>query len=200
MVSPRTLLTAGHCLYNHATPARNGNPRRQGDGFAIGAVATPGGHFSLWDPISAVAMDLFPNWVSNNDQNIDFGHDYGVLVLSHAIGNTIGWYGVASAAGNVLHGSEVYVTGFPGASGVPNNRPFGTLWRDNGYLWDIRERQFLHNADTVGGQSGGAITIRQQPRTIVGIHVAGVSAGGVGVHNLGARITNSVVQVILRNR
>jgi V8-like Glu-specific endopeptidase len=169
LIGPRTIVTAGHCLYLPelggwadrivVTPARNGNDR----------------------PFSSVSTTKFHSvrgWTVDGRRE----HDYGVIWLpeDQALPE-IGTFGYS------IFETPKLVGGYVNLAGYPADKDDGTtLW------WSARrslsvDRDVLHyDADTAAGQSGAPVW-RLDPSS--GRRVA------VGIHTNGARTGNSAVRI-----
>jgi V8-like Glu-specific endopeptidase len=172
MVSPRLLLTAGHCVYLHdeggwpnqieVIPGRNGSDRPFGSCTATDFRSVQG-------------------WVRDRDSE----YDYGAILLPEdcRFGDTVGWFGYQTRSDEALEGVRVNIAGYPG------DKPSGTQWWHSNALTDVSERVLEYEIDTFGGQSGAPVWvfIQDRGRFGVGIHVNGALAG-----NSATRITAEV--------
>lgn len=169
LIGPRTIVTAGHCLYMaelggwadriEVTPARNGNDRP-------------------FSSISTTKFHTVRGWTTDGRPE----HDYGVIWLpeDQALPE-VGTFGYA------IFETPALVGGYVNLAGYPADKDDGTtLW------WSARRSlavdcDVLHyEADTAAGQSGAPVW-RLDP--ISGRRVA------VGIHTNGARTGNSAVRI-----
>lgn len=150
-ISPRTLVTAGHCLFVHnpgtamhgmvreilVMPARNGETNAAQSPF--GWVEVPRNH-----------LQVHPNW---KDGNINF--DYGVIILpdgSPPIGAVTGGFGFAHFEDEDLDEST------PTLSGYPDNAPEdGTQWFEMNRIKQLNSRRVFYLIQTADGQSGSPV-------------------------------------------
>jgi V8-like Glu-specific endopeptidase len=166
LASPRTLLTAGHCVYLHG----NGGwakqievyPARNGDDLPYSYVSTDLRSVSRW----------------TEDKNAKF--DYGAILLPED--TPVGYFGYESRSdGELLH-SLVNVYGYPA------DKQEGTLWGHYRQLGQVLPRTLVYNISTFGGQSGCPVFLKNgDDRVVVGIHNYGDVSG-----NSATRITDDV--------
>jgi V8-like Glu-specific endopeptidase len=169
-ISPRTLVTAGHCVFikNSGLPSRDGWVQsirviagRDVNDFPYGVV--PSSHF--WS---------VRGWTENGDENFD----YGAIVIPEPLGQRVGTFGFASFSDAALSGQTINVTGYPG------DKPAGTMWHDSRAIASVSPTKIHYELDTAGGQSGApAYIIRNGKRY------------GVAVHAYGGRTTNSGTRI-----
>jgi V8-like Glu-specific endopeptidase len=165
LAGPRTVITAGHCVYLHneggwaqqiqVYPARNGNQQF--------------GEFTSSNLHSTVG------WTEQKSE----ADDYGAIVL--ADGQT-DWMGYEAADDDTLQGLLVNVTGYPG------DKENGTLWGSTRRLVGATDRQLTYDISTFGGQSGSPVFYKDgENRWVIGIH----NYGGASA-NTATRITSQV--------
>lgn len=174
-VGPRTLATAGHCVYDTDTnqwatsvqvfPGRNGTSKPYGSVYAC----------YLWS---------VKGWVTNENTN----YDYGAIILpsNKPLGNTVGWYGFFwTSNGASLDEDKVRIYGYPG------DKPYGTQWGMQNRIKEVATRKLFHNVDTAGGQSGSAVyETRTDGPYANSIHTNGVYGGSP--YNRSTRIVKDV--------
>lgn len=173
-IGPRTLATAGHCVYDQTLgwatsiqvfPGRSGNTSPYGSAYAC----------YLWS---------VGGWVDNGNSN----YDYGAIILpsNKALGNTVGWYGFFyTTDGASLDEDTVRVYGYPG------DKAYGTQWGMKGKIKTVDTRKLHHNLDTAGGQSGSAVyETRINGPYANSIHTNGVY--GSSPYNRSTRIVKGV--------
>jgi V8-like Glu-specific endopeptidase len=98
-------------------------------------------------------------------QSKDSDHDYGVIILPTALGNTVGWMGLAALAFASLMGLNV------NNSGCPGDKPSGTQWWNSNNILAVTGRRLYDRIDAMGSQSGSPIwRFKHGNRHIVGIH------------------------------
>lgn len=163
-IGPRTVATAGHCVFIHAPgTTRHGwvrsvevMPGRNGATLPYGRVVVP-----------RSGMRSVNGWVSSPDHE----YDYGAMVLPSDLGLQTGWLGFASWSDSTLQGSTLNLSGYPG------DKPSGTQWYHWSPVASLSPRKVYYGLDTAGGQSGSAVyVIRDGARYGVGIHAYGGSS------------------------
>ena len=171
MVSPRTVITAGHCVFIHNR-----------GGWVKSVEVIPGRNASS-KPFGAGVGTSFRS-VKGWTQSKKADNDYGAIVLPKAapLGNKVGWFGYANLGFFSLMGLKVNLSGYPG------DKPAGTQWWHARKITLVLPRRFSYNIDTAGGQSGAPVwRLKDGKRHVVGIHTNGSSLG-----NSATRITSAV--------
>ena len=177
LVAPRTIITAGHCVYMHdrggwvssvrVMPGRNGS-----------ATETP------FPSCVATHVRTTTAWIQSRDSN----QDYGCIILPQSFMNysSLGTFGFANL--NDLQGLTVNISGYPG------DKPAGTQWFHSRQIKSVSDRRFSYDIDTAGGQSGAPVwRLLNGERHAVGIHTNGASTG-----NSAVRITSAVFDNIMK--
>jgi len=177
LVSPRVLVTAGHCVYMHGAggwaeeieviPGRNGGDEPHGS-----AICTQ--------------MSTVNGWVNDQDTN----SDYAVIMLPEdkRFGDQLGWIGFSNRTDDELDNTVVNLAGYPG------DKPSGTMWFDNRALADVTDQKLYYEIDTAGGQSGAPVWqyMADGTRHGCGIHTSGHLSG-----NSATRINDAVFNNII---
>lgn len=176
MIGPRTIATAGHCVYD-----------TDNNEWASSITVYPGRNGSSTPYGSANACYLWSvlGWVQNEDPR----YDYGSIILdaNDDLGNTVGWYGFRWSSNDASFDElKVRIYGYPG------DKDYGTMWGMRKRIKEVSARQFFHNLDTFGGQSGSAVYHNYNGECCygVGIHAYGIYGGSP--YNRATRITKSV--------
>jgi glutamyl endopeptidase len=182
-ISPRTLMTAGHCVFikNSGVPGR--------DGWVTSIRVMPGRNGTTM-PFGSVVSSSFravKGWTQDGDPNFD----YGAIILPSNLGSQTGWFGFGVYADADLVASVANISGYPG------DKPAGTQWYHARKTLSVNTQKVFYDVDTFGGQSGSAVyrTIGGQ-RYALAIHAYGV--GGGVASNSGTRITRSVYDNMVR--
>jgi V8-like Glu-specific endopeptidase len=180
-LGPRTIVTAGHCVYIHG----------QG-GWARKITVTPGrnGSSEPYGKYEATSFRSVKGWTRDTSRN----HDYGAIILprSTAISQQIGSFGVAHYPDQYLQNRRLNTAGYPG------DKPAGTMWFHGRIAKAVGERTLTYDIDTAGGQSGSPVWIfdgTTGKRIVVGIHTNGSPSG-----NSATRITKPVFDNLQRWR
>ena len=172
-ISPRTLLTAGHCVY-----INSGNPATDGWVKQIQVMCGRNGTSLPYGSVTSTVFKSVDGWTENGDENFDFG----AIVLPTPLGETVGMFGVAVYPDDELLGSLVNISGYPG------DKPAGTQWFDSRAVARVNARKVYYEADTAGGQSGAPVfRIVDDARIGVAVHAYGGTTA-----NSGTRINDEV--------
>lgn len=177
-ISPRTLITAGHCVFIKGS----GVPGR--DGWVKRITVIPGRNAAA-SPFGQVISTVFRSvtgWTQNGDQE----YDYGAIILPTPKGNVTGWFGFGNYPDNQL------VNGIVNISGYPGDKPSGEHWYGSNRVTNVSARKVHYLVDTAGGQSGAPVWRNlSNGRFAVAIHAYG---SGGGPTNSGTRINGPVFQ------
>lgn len=184
LVDPEFILTSGHCAYD-PTPF-GGDPVDAAQFF-------PGrnGAFDPFGGCNVTGLFAKSGWRTQGKAK----HDWAVMRLDCAIGNTVGTLGFFAVPGlNQLDGKTGRVEGYPG------DKPFGTHWKMSGTMASRTDASMVYYPiDTAGGQSGSPIMVANRPSCGgpcgMGIHSYG--ATGNPPLNSGPRITTQNFQTIV---
>jgi len=170
-VSPRTLVTAGHCVYikNSGVPAR--------DGWVKSMQVLPGRDAAKLPFGTMTSMQFWTvrGWADSGDEN----YDYGAIVLPMGFTPSPGTIGFAVYSDTELQAMTVNVAGYPG------DQDPGTLWYDTKQVASVSATKVHYDIDTAGGQSGAAV---------YHIDPAGKRVG-VAIHAYGGATTNSGTRI-----
>ena len=206
LISPRTVLTAGHCVYSHKrgrAPVRIRvvPGRSDRDTMPYGYIISrhyyvPRRYFNAYNP--------------RNPDRKDF--DYGIIILPRAFRDIRNFMKIRALSRDDLE--RLKYEGLLTIAGYPGDRPFATLWRHTERLKEFTPRRLFYTVDTCPGHSGSPvwnITRKGRKRFIVGIHTSGIldefgrsygcTRGTIlapqGLMNSGVRITPDVIENIL---
>ncbi|RYF71781.1 MAG: serine protease [Cytophagaceae bacterium] len=162
MVGPRTVITAGHCVFLH----NNG-------GWARSIEVIPGLNDATRPYGSAVGTVLrsVKGWTESKKRE----YDYGAIILpaNSRLGDRVGYFGYAVRDTNFLMGSVLNLSGYPGDKAGGSQQWF--MARTPRSLTD---RVITYDIDTMGGQSGAPVWIKVgEQRYCVGIHTNGHTSG-----------------------
>ena len=171
-IGPRTILTAGHCVYIHG---QGGWPRQIVVTPGRNAAATP---FSSY---TATSFRSVQGWVNGKSRN----YDYGVIQLpkNAQVPASIGSFGFGQFPDQFLLAKRLNTAGYPG------DKPSGTMWFNGRKAKSVTSRTIVYDLDTAGGQSGSPVWFKDPAgrRVVVGIHTNGANSG-----NSATRITKPV--------
>ena len=173
-ISPRTVVTAGHCV------CIKNNPIPQRNGWVKNIKVMPGRNGSTL-PYGSVTSTIFRSvggWINDGDSNFD----YGVIIIPTPLGNSVGWFGLGAYTDDDLKSTTGNIAGFPA------DKPEGTLWYHSNSIPYVDAHNVYYDIDTMGGQSGSPVYRGvDQERFAFAIH-----AYGGATTNSGTRITTEV--------
>ena len=190
-VGPKTLLTAGHCVFsNHFF-----------SGWASTIEVIPGlngtGAVAAARPYGSVVSERFSSidrWVDKEDPDFDIG----CIHLDKPLGETVGWFSVGALPPDRLESFLVNVSGYPGDRGAGNEQ-----YHARNRVVQVTERRVFYEVDTFGGQSGAPVWIHEEegsPPLAVGVHAygtGGTPASVSAVSNSAPRIIPEVLDKII---
>jgi glutamyl endopeptidase len=180
LVSPRTVITAGHCVYMHDL-----------GGWAKTIQVTPGRNgVSRENPFGSSTQDhfrSFNDWIDDSDSDYDIG---AIILPKNFTGfNSLGYFGFANLSD--LEGMTANLSGYPGDKDKLAELR-GTQWFNSRGIKEEDSHRFYYDIDTAGGQSGSPVwRYLNGQRHVVGIHTVGASTD-----NSATRITSDVFDVI----
>ena len=182
-VGPKTIVTAGHCVFSNYffggwASTVEVSPGRNGAEFPFGTVASA--KFTSVD-----------RWVTNEDPDFDIG----CIHLSEPLGEGVGWFAVGALSPAELEGYLVNVSGYPGDRGMGTEQ-----YHHKNRVLRVTERRVFYDVDTFGGQSGAPVWIHEadnSPPIAIGIHAYGVGGAPGGLEaNSAPRIIPEVLDQI----
>lgn len=182
-IGPKTLLTAGHCVFSNYffggwASTIEVIPGLNGDGAAVDTR-----------PYGAVSSDRFSSidrWTEREDADFDIG----CVHLDEPLGNEVGWFAVAALPPERLASFLVNVSGYPADRGAGAEQYHG-----RNRVLRVSERRLFYEVDTYGGQSGAPVWIyedAESPPLAVGVHAYGVG----GTPSAFAITANSAPRII----
>lgn len=167
MIGPKTVLTAGHCVYSTQFFG--------GWATEIEISAGRNGDVFPFDTVKSRRFSSVNLWVEQEDPDFDIG----CIHLDDPLGERVGWFSVAALGATELEDFLVNVAGYPG------DRGGGTeLYHHRNRVLSVTERRIFYDVDTFGGQSGAPVWIHEQddaPPLAIGIHAYGVGANPPGM-------------------
>ena len=191
---PRTVITAGHCLFTRGTPARRAKQVR--------VIPGRNGTLAPYGYMVASRFEWNPKWESGSDAEAA-AYDYGAIFIDDEIngvpwGERIGFFGLRSYAkgeDKLLDMAIVNNAGYPHEA----TKPYGTMWFNAGRVRmsgaSSEDERFLeYMVDTTGGQSGSPVFLldsKNSQRYVVAVHTTG------NFINRGVRVTAEVYDHIL---
>lgn len=161
MVSPRTVITAGHCIFMH----------NEG-GWARSVEVVPGLNDAARPFGSATSSTLrsVTGWTQSRNREFDYGAI--ILPANARLGASTGWFGLAVRDDAFLRAASLNLSGYPGDKG--GNQQWFMAQRAKG----VSARTITYDIDTMGGQSGSPVWVLQNgQRYGVGVHTNGSGSG-----------------------
>ena len=168
-IGPRTVVTAGHCVYSHTFFG----------GWADSVEVIPGLNRlpsgRLVRPFGSTTsrrMSVLDRWANGDDREPD--HDVGCIHLDEPLGDATGWFGFASLPPDELKGYLVNISGYPSDRGGGDEQYFAS-----NRILHVGERRVFYDVDTFGGQSGAPVWIHEEegaPPLAVAVHAYGIGA------------------------
>ncbi|MBI3216284.1 MAG: trypsin-like serine protease [Mycobacterium sp.] len=176
LISPRTVITAGHCVFMHAE-----------GGWAKSIQVIPGCNDGM-QPYGVHVGNVLRSttgWVNNKDRNFD----YGAIILppSSRPGDSTGYFGLAVRNDAFLMGAALNLSGYPGDKG--GRQQWFMAQRPKA----VTDRVITYDIDSMGGQSGSPVWVLENgQRYGVGVHTNGSASG-----NSATRINTEVYNNLL---
>ncbi len=184
---PRTVLTAGHCVYDN----------KQMGGWASAIVVTPGQERKN-KPFGEFAVTKFSSvnaWIERQDPDFDIA----AIHLDKEVFPASEVFRVGALPDEELQDYLVNVSGYPGSPGGGTE----LYWAKN-RVRAVTPRRIFYDVDTSGGQSGGPVYIFEDENSrpiVVGIHAYGEGGTPASINlrvNSAPRIIPEVVEQIQR--
>lgn len=187
LAGPRTVITAGHCVYD---PVELG-------GWARRITITPGRNGDAPSPFNkAVSSDFSTTDRWKEARDPDF--DYAAIHLDTDLGAQVGSFGIGVLKDSELQDRLVNISGYPFSPGEGKSQYFHA-----NRVKALTARRLFYDIDTLGGQSGAPVWayFEDNPTVpvVVGIHAYGVGGVPTGLNvvaNSGPRILMEVSDVI----
>ncbi len=183
MISPDTVLTAGHCIHSGTPLGRAYRNFRVIPGRNVGAAP--------FGQCGATKAFVIAGWTGSLTSEEARYFDLGGLKLDCDVGNVTGWFGVRML-GEDETGLATVVQGY-----AADLAPPGRQWISHDelrLLWDLKG--FYQN-DTYGGTSGSPVFADGTPNVIIGVHTNGLHGEEPWAsHNAFTRITPDRLAVI----
>lgn len=183
MVSPRTMLTAAHCIVDQGRTVSRIEVFLKYNGTAT----TPTARASSWY--------ICANY-DESQEDCDFDDDYAIIRFSSDISSS--WFGlhVPSNPSELL--GDAYVSGYPGDIPKKSGKQFYAFGSIVSYGSFVVE----HNIDAEGGQSGAPVyryNSAEQQWQVSAIHVGSRKSLLLEKRNIGRRISSELFDWLAEN-
>ena len=184
-IGPRTLLTAGHCVFS----------KSDFDGW-IGSIDVSPGRNGAKFPYgtrTATRFSALDVWQSSADADFDIG----CIHLDEPLGDQVGYFKIVSMSDSDLGNALVNISGYPGDRGNGEEQYFHA-----NRVLRASARRIYYDVDTYGGQSGSPVWYQSgpdEPPAAIAVHAYGVggTASNLGITaNSGPRLIPKVVATI----
>lgn len=162
LISPRTVITAGHCVYMHDE-----------GGWAKSIEVIPGLNDASrpYSSGSSSYLKSVTGWTQSKNRE----NDYGAIILPSNFrpGDVTGYFGYSVKDDSYLLAAVLNLSGYPADKSSGNQQWFMALKPKS-----VSSRVITYDIDTVGGQSGAPVWIKVgDARYCVGIHTNGQNSG-----------------------
>jgi glutamyl endopeptidase len=176
-ISPRTLVTAGHCIsvFRPGAPA-HGMVSKILVMAARNGETDPSHSAFGWVEVQQTDLRVHDAWRLNG--NIDF--DFGAIILppNLPLGTTVGFFGYGHFPDANLLGTR------PTLSGYPDDVPEGTQWFETNPIRQLTPTRLFYDIFTASGQSGSPVFFANATQQVA-----------CAIHNFGATPLNSGVRI-----
>lgn len=176
LIAPRTIITAGHCVYLH------------GAGGWAASIEVSAGRNGTSFPFGRIRSTTFralTAWTRDRNRN----YDYGCIILPSAprmSGRLPFCFNFAALGDAAIRARALNLSGYPGDKGGT------TQWFHARGAKSLTPHTITYDIDTAGGQSGSPVwQLANGVRTAVGIHTNGSPLG-----NSATRITPAVAAMM----
>ncbi|MDO4695848.1 serine protease [Porphyromonas sp.] len=180
LVSPRIVVTAGHCVYFH----KDGGWAKH-----IEVIPACDGGERPYGSVVTTTYCTLKGWRKNKNWNYDFA----IIILppNYPIGNRAGWFGYChynkkSAYNNI----RIRVAGYPGDKGQ-GTELFTDVGKCKSFIFS--SNKVAYKADTMGGQSGSPVGKVDRFSYAIAIHTNGGRRW-----NYGTKINKKIFDIISR--
>lgn len=181
LIGPRTVVTAGHCIYNRDSDTGVGWMR-------MAKYKVYAGRSLEQFAGEAKVVDM-----ATTQQYVEHGleaYDFGVLYIDSSLGNDdqLGSFEIG-IVGESTNSMLVSVLGYPGDK---QKGMYGTMWGDTNLIKSVTNDRLSYAVDTMPGNSGGPVIYwdGQGAAMVVGIHNYG--GGENATENYATRINEAV--------
>ncbi|MCW3109324.1 MAG: hypothetical protein JWQ09_3830 [Segetibacter sp.] len=172
LISPRTVITAGHCVYMHD---------EGGWAKSIEVIPAMNDGAKPYGSASSSYLKSVTGWTQSKNRE----NDYGAIILPSNFrpGDVTGYFGFSVKNDSYLLSAVLNLSGYPGDKPGGNQQWFMALKAKS-----VSARVITYDIDTVGGQSGAPVWVKiGDARSCVGIHTNGHGSG-----NSATRIVTAV--------
>ncbi len=188
LIGPRTVITAGHCLFLRRIGAGSASAPSTFEGRARSVTVIPAldGGVEPFGRAESQRFEVAPEWENEGDP----GADLGAIFLDDDRFAPLGWLAFGAPREALLRALPLNIVGYP------VDRDEGTRQYYAGRVVnDVSGPILIYDTDTFGGQSGSPIWVNLGgTRVVVGLHTRGFHDR---MMNSGARILPQVFRRLL---
>ena len=184
LAGPRTVITAGHCVFDEATL----------EGLAQSIMVTPGlsGGTRPFGAVTATRFRTLPEWRASADPDFDLG----AISLDESLGSRVGFFTAAALTGAELEKRLAHLSGYPEFPGNGLQQ-----FHHRNRILAATDRRLFYATDSSQGQSGAPVWVLESdggtPR-VVGVHTYGFerTPPGMPESNSGTLINGAILDQI----
>jgi glutamyl endopeptidase len=176
LISPRTVITAGHCVYMH-----------EEGGWARSIQVIPGCNDAdqPYGVHVGTTLRSVTGWTTSKKREFDYGAI--ILPAGSRPGDQTGYFGFGTRTDAFLMGAALNLSGYPGDKG--GRQQWFMAQRPKA----VSNEVITYDIDSMGGQSGSPVWVLENgQRYGVGVHTNGASSG-----NSATRINSSVYNMLV---
>lgn len=184
VIGPNTIITAGHCLYNHDEEG----------GWRDKFTFWPGLNGKDTAPFGGYEYDMayvFEGFITEYKNSYDdvWPYDVGLLTFKDRIGDQTGWLGYTDMADAASDFQGTLV-------GYHSDKPEFTQWRSSCDVVteNISETDFTHDCDFAAGANGAPIYVYD--KSTKSRNVVGINVGELGQTNWALRLYKPIYEWI----
>ena len=165
LAGPRTVITAGHCVYDRGAMG----------GWATEVAVSPGcdGPAIPFGTHRSRRFAAVDRWIADLDPDVDVG----CIQLDEPVGERLGWLRPVSRTDDELQDWLVNIAGYAADKPAPRDPASGTeLYFARNRVLRATDRRVFYDVDTAGGQSGAPVWIQAsaaEDPLVVAVHAYG---------------------------
>lgn len=176
LIGPRTVITAGHCVYMH---------EEGGWARSIRVIPACNDADQPYGVHAGTDLRSVTGWTTSKNREFDYGAI--ILPAGSRPGDQTGYFGFGARTDAFLSSAALNLSGYPGDKGGRQQ------WFMAQRPKSVSNQVITYDIDTMGGQSGSPVWVLENgARYGVGIHTNGATSG-----NSATRINSNVYNMLL---